>query len=119
MSFLTPYWIWERSGPFYGMPWVNLVGWAATGFVLMIALEFLDRRLDWAGSLPWRWARAYYLTVLLMPLGMVTVAGLWWATAATLGALAVAWGVHRAFGPTQGVQESAGPLSPSLAEGRP
>jgi putative membrane protein len=117
MSFLTPYWLWENSGAFYGMPWVNLVGWAATGMVLMAALEWLDRRLDWAGTLSWRWALAYYLVVLLMPLGMITVAGLWWATAATLGALAVAWGVHRVFGPGGRARGPARSLSPSLAEG--
>jgi putative membrane protein len=118
MSFLTPYWVWENSGAFYGMPWVNLVGWAATGLVLMTALEWLDRRLDWAGSLSWRWALAYYLTVILMPLGMITVAGLWWATAATLVALAVAWGVHRMFGSGERAPEAARSLAPSLVEGR-
>ncbi|MEJ2540618.1 MAG: carotenoid biosynthesis protein [Gemmatimonadota bacterium] len=118
MSHLTPYWLWENTGAFYGMPWVNLVGWAATGLVLMLTLEALDRRLDWAGTLSWRWALAYYLIVLLMPLGMVTVAGLWWATAATLGALAVAWGIHRVFGPGPTRQESRRALSPTLAEGR-
>ena len=118
MSFLTPYWLWETSGSFYGMPWVNLVGWAATGLVLMAALEWLDRRLDWAGTLPWRWALAYYVVVLLMPLGMITVAGLWWATAATLAALTVAWGVHQLFGPSERSQESSSTLTPSLAEGR-
>lgn len=118
MSYLTPYWLWEKTGVFYGMPWVNLVGWAATGLVLMAALEWFDRRLDWAGTLSWRWALAYYLVVLLMPLGMITVAGLWWATAATLGALALAWGVHRVFGPNRRPRGAARPLSPSLAEGR-
>lgn len=117
MSFLTPYWLWEKAGAFYGMPWVNLVGWAATGLVLMAALEWLDRRIDWAGSLPWQWARAYYLVVLLMPLGMITVAGLWWATAATLGALAVAWGVHQLMGPERRRDRSSS-LAPNLVEGR-
>lgn len=118
MSFLTPYWMWENTGAFYGMPWVNLVGWAATGLVLMTALEWLDRRLDWAGTLSWRWALAYYLVVLLMPLGMITVAGLWWATVATLAALALAWGVHRVFGPGGRDRSPARSLSPSLVEGR-
>lgn len=89
MSFLAPYWVWERPGAYYGMPWVNLAGWFGTGLALMAALEALDRRLDWAGSLPVRWAAGYYLVVLLMPLGMVAAAGLWGAVAATLLAVAV------------------------------
>ncbi len=119
MSFLTPYWVWENSGPFYGMPWVNLVGWAATGLVLMITLELLDRRMDWAGTVSWRWALAFYLVVLLMPLGMIAVAGLWGATAATLGALGVAWGVHRFFGPPSSRGAPVPELHAGLAEGRP
>lgn len=99
MSFLTPYWVWETPGSFYGMPWVNLAGWALTGVVLMAALEVLQRRFDWAGTLPERWTLGYYLAVLLMPLGMITAGGLWWAAAATVGALGLAYGVHRAFGP--------------------
>ena len=111
MSFLTPYWIWENPGSFYGMPWVNLAGWAFTGVILMVALELLQRRTDWAGALPVRWAVAYYVAVLLMPLGMVTAAGLWWSTAATLGALAAAWAIHRAFGPQTVHEEADSPVS--------
>jgi uncharacterized membrane protein len=95
MSFLAPYWVWERSGSYYGMPWVNLAGWFGTGLALMAALEVLQRRLDWAGGLSPRWCAGYYLAVLLMPLGMVAAAGLWIAvlvTVAALGGLAgVAW----------------------------
>ena len=36
MSFLTPYWLWQNPGSFYGMPWVNLAGWALTGVVLTL-----------------------------------------------------------------------------------
>lgn len=74
MSFLTPYWVWEDSGPYYGMPWVNLVGWFVTGSVIMSLLEVLTPRLG-LDTLPTRWMAAYYLTVLLMPLGMLLAAG--------------------------------------------
>ncbi len=89
MSHLTPYWIWESKGAFYGMPWVNLLGWFVTGLVLMTALELLDRRLRWSGSLPASWAAGYYGAVLLMPLGMVAAAGLWLSVGATVTALAL------------------------------
>jgi putative membrane protein len=95
MSFLTPYWLWETSGPFYGMPWVNLAGWLLTGLVIMAVLEVMERRgRGWSGTLPVRWSAAYYGGVLLMPLGMVTAAGLWWAVIATVGTLVLLRGVH-------------------------
>lgn len=90
MSFLTPYWLWETPGAFYGMPWVNLLGWAATGFVIMAVLEGWERAgPQWRLQLSPGWAAAFYLAVLLMPLGMVTAAGLWGSVAATLAALVV------------------------------
>jgi putative membrane protein len=91
MSYLTPYWVWEASGPFYGMPWVNLLGWMGTGVVLMVLLETFGAR-KWAGRLPVSWMAAYYALILLMPLGMLLAAGLWLAVWVTLGALALGWG---------------------------
>ncbi len=94
MSFLTPYWLWEVEGPYYGMPLVNLVGWFGTGLVLMVALDWLDRRINWAGEVTVDWALWYYLAVLAMPLGMLIAYGAWLAVLVTAGALAVSWGIH-------------------------
>jgi len=96
MSFLTPYWMWENSGAYYGMPWVNLAGWYGTGVVLMAALEALS---GWASfdRLDRRWMAAYYATILAMPLGMLVGAGLWGAVAATalgVGSCAAASGAR-------------------------
>lgn len=82
MSLLTPYWIWETPGPYFGMPWVNLAGWMGTGLVLMAILEVLGAR-EWAGGLDARWTLAYFGVVLMMPLGMLVAAGLWLAPAVT------------------------------------
>jgi len=89
MSYLTAYWRWEESGPYYGMPWLNLLGWFITGVVLMGALEAVATRvrLERLGA---RWALGYYLAVLSMPLGMLLAAGEWLAigvTAAGVGSL--------------------------------
>ena len=97
MSFLTPYWVWENPGPFYGMPWVNLAGWMGTGIVLMVLLELLGAEA-WAARLDLRWMVTYYGIVLLMPVGMLAAAGLWMAIVVTLAALFLAWGVSRAVG---------------------
>jgi uncharacterized membrane protein len=86
MSFLTPYWIWETTGPFYGMPWVNLAGWMGTGVVLMALLEWLEAR-SWTRNISLPWLGAYYAVTFLMPLGMVAAAGLWAAVAVSLAAL--------------------------------
>jgi putative membrane protein len=82
MSYLTPYWVWESPGPFFGMPWVNLAGWMGTGLVLMGILEVL-RVQRWTARLDVRWVLGYYLAVLLMPVGMLAAAGIWTPIAVT------------------------------------
>lgn len=88
MSWLTPYWIWSETGPYYGMPWENLLGWFVTGAVIMVALEALAPRMRLAG-LPVGWMAAYYLSVLLMPLGMLAAAGHWLAVGVTAAGVGV------------------------------
>jgi putative membrane protein len=108
MSYLTPYWVWEASGPFYGMPWVNLAGWMGTGIVLMVIVEALGAT-RWASDLPLSWLAAYYGIVLLMPLGMLAAAGLWLAVIVTGVALLAAWTLYRSRGPSRAAS-SSGPL---------
>ena len=86
MSHLTPYWTWADSGSYYGMPWVNVFGWMLTGLVLMVALEVL-RAHEWGGPLPLPWLAGLYGLVLLMPLGMLALAGVWGAVLVTCVAL--------------------------------
>jgi len=90
MSLVTRYWVWGVNGPYYGMPILNLVGWYVTGLALMIALSTLgaDR---WIALLPLRWLVAFYGANLLLPIGMITAAGLSGAVAATIGAMLVCW----------------------------
>lgn len=88
MSYLTTYWNWGESGPFYGMPWINLFGWYVTGIVLMATLHLLKAE-KWIESVSFKWMAAYYGLVFLMPLLMVVVGGLWWALVATLVALGI------------------------------
>jgi len=109
MSYLTPYWVWESTGPFYGMPWVNLLGWMGTGVVLMWLLEVLGVA-RWSCKIPVAWALSFYLVVLAMPLGMVVAAGLWWALLATLLALLLPWGANLA---SRRAVQPAFPVSPA------
>jgi putative membrane protein len=114
MSYLTPYWIWENPGPFYGMPWVNLAGWMGTSLVLMVALELLNAR-SWTARLDVRWVLAYYLTVLFMPVGMLAASGLWLAILVTglallipLGVVILSMNARRSSEPMALARESAG-----------
>lgn len=87
MSRATTYWVWGEPGSYYGMPWLNLVGWYVTGLALMTALS--ARRLSgWIEALPPRWLAGFYGANLLLPLGMCVVGAMWGAVAATLGVLA-------------------------------
>lgn len=98
MSFLVPYWIWGDVGPYYGMPWINLAGWFATGFLIMGLLELLGGR-SWGTNLSARWSLVYWGVTVLMPLGMVAVTGHWLAVGVTLAGLAACWGIHLWFRP--------------------
>ena len=101
MSFLTPYWVWESSGPYYGMPWVNLAGWMGTGIVIMLLLEVLGTG-GWAAPLDAKWLTAYYGVILLMPVGMLAAAGLWLGVVTTFAALLLGWSTALAI---RGFQE--------------
>jgi uncharacterized membrane protein len=78
MSFASPYWVWESMGPYYGMPWVNLAGWFATGLLLMGALALFGAD-GWLKGASLRWLISFYLVNLTLPLGMNAAAGLWGA----------------------------------------
>ena len=82
MSHLIPFWIWEKSGPFYGMPWSNLFGWYVTGVMIMLAFEGL-RVSRWMRLVPIRKHVLYYAANLMLPLGMCVTGGLWMALAFT------------------------------------
>lgn len=94
MSFATKYWVWGTTGPYYGMPVLNLVGWFVTGVALMIT--FAAMRADrWIGALPVSWLLAFYGANLLLPVGMSVAVGLWGVVIATGVALAMAVMVAR------------------------
>jgi uncharacterized membrane protein len=90
MSFATPYWVWEASGPYYGMPWVNLAGWFATGLLLMAAQEGLGAT-GWLRGVPIGWLGSFYLVNLVLPLGMNAAAGLWGAVVLTVVVVGAGW----------------------------
>ena len=86
MSELTPYWVWETAGAYYGMPLVNLAGWFGTSLLLMAALDAVNAGAA-ADRVPARLMEVYYATVLALSLAMTAVAGYWLAVALTLAVL--------------------------------
>jgi putative membrane protein len=95
MSYATRYWWWGEAGAYYGMPFLNLVGWYVTGVVLMLALEAL-RADGWLARVPVGLLVAYYGANLLMPLGMSAAAGLWGAVGLTVAVVSAVALVVRA-----------------------
>jgi putative membrane protein len=76
MSRLMPYWVWGRTGPYYGMPLLNLAGWYVTALALMLALTLL--RIDrWSVRVPTAAFAAIYLANLALPALMALAAGIW------------------------------------------
>lgn len=126
MSFLTPYWVWGDPGAYYGMPAVNLLGWAVTGVVLMSLLEALGAR-ERVALVPVGWMAAYWAAVALMPLGMLAAAGAWGAVALTGIAVLALTGVTvaaagfrpRRRGLGRGTASAAPGAAPQVAEGGP
>ena len=76
MSQTTPFWLWEQPGSYYGMPAMNIFGWAVTGFAIMLVLEF-----GWGparvNSWPSAFAQALYATNLILPLGLLAAVAAW------------------------------------------
>jgi uncharacterized membrane protein len=83
MTHAARYWQWADTGPYYGMPWLNLFGWYVTGVLLMSALAWL-RAEQWTARFAPRFWGAFYGANMLLPLGMCAAAGLWTAVLATL-----------------------------------
>jgi putative membrane protein len=94
MSFATKYWQWGETGPYYGMPWLNLLGWYVTGVVLMGLLAGL-RSDRWIERLPLSWLAAFYVTNLALSLGICAAAGLYGAVVASAVPLLLCLGAVR------------------------
>jgi uncharacterized membrane protein len=94
MSAATSFWVWGESGPYYGMPWLNLFGWYVTGLALMVAIEMLGAR-RWMPKLSARWMAGFYGANLALSLGLCAVTGMWLPFAATALGLIASWWLAR------------------------
>ena len=87
MSKVTSYWIWGERGSYYGMPWMNLVGWCVTGLVLFIILA----KIAPAPRSQVRFAIWVYIINFALPLGFCVLNQYWLAVEAGLTAVTIAF----------------------------
>ena len=84
MSRVTSYWVWGDTGSYYGMPWMNLVGWGVTGLVLLVVIS----RLTPAPQSSVRFAAWVYAVNFALPFGFCVLNHYW--LAALIGPLGIA-----------------------------
>lgn len=85
MSRVTSYWVWGEAGSYYGMPWMNLVGWGVTGLVLLSVIRRLVPEPH--GSV--RFAAWVYTVNFALPLGFCLLNRYWLAS--VIGPLSIAF----------------------------
>lgn len=107
MSKATRYWEWGESGPYYGMPLLNLFGWYVTGVALMSALVAL-RADAWISKLPVRWLIGFYAANVMLAVGMSVAAGLWLVLVLTVAALALTVVLGTVLSANSAADKSAG-----------
>ena len=84
MSRVTSYWVWSDTGSYYGMPWMNLIGWGVTGLVLLVVIS----RLAPAPQSSVRFAAWVYAVNFALPFGFCVLNHYW--LAALIGPLSIA-----------------------------
>ena len=96
MSHVTHYWHWQETGAYYGVPWLNFVGWLVTGVLISLTLEFtLPTDIHEASP---RWIACYYGVNILLPYGMLLAAGLWPGCAVSIAAVLCTCRIASALG---------------------
>lgn len=95
MNYAFPFWTYEASGVFFGMPLVNWVGWALTSLVIGLGYELLGGLTDQPDAFVSAWAPRFYAVNMAFSIGVCFVYGAPLAGLAGLLALAVALGLVR------------------------
>lgn len=87
MSRVTSYWVWGDTGSYYGMPWMNLVGWGVTGLVL---LSLISRLVPAPQGSP-RFAVWVYAVNFALPLGFCVLNRYWLAVSVGPASIVLAY----------------------------
>lgn len=82
------FWTYPGGGPFFGMPWVNWVGWGVTSMVISFALDALGGLRPAGTELTARWAPIVYGLNVFFPISICFLYGL--PLAGVIGAVTLA-----------------------------
>jgi putative membrane protein len=76
-SLLIKFWVWDESGPYFGMPVKNFIGWSMTGLVFMGVSRLIWRSNVDTKSMSMRLPFAIYGVNLLFAMVLSAGVGLW------------------------------------------
>lgn len=101
------FWTWHEAGPYFGMPWRNLLGWFGTGVAYMALSRLLWRRAPDPARIPAWLPFGVYAANVLWAMALASSVGLWPAAVAAivLGLLpaAVVWRAQPVCLPRRGL----------------
>ncbi len=87
------FWIYPGGGAFFGMPWVNWIGWFVTSVLIGTGYELLGGLDSTPDPFEKRWSPILYTLHILFPVSVCLLYGLPLAGLIGLGALAVPLGL--------------------------
>jgi putative membrane protein len=91
-SLRVQFWVWDETGPYFGMPIKNFIGWSLTGLLFMAISRILWRRDADPKAVPMRLPLAVYAANLAFAMVLSAGVGLWYpiVLSAVLGLLPAA-----------------------------
>jgi putative membrane protein len=76
-SLRVQFWVWEETGPYFGMPILNFVGWSLTGLLFMAISRLLWRGDVDGNAIPARFPLAVYAANMAFAMVLSAGVGLW------------------------------------------
>lgn len=96
-SLRVQFWVWGETGPYFGMPVKNFIGWSLTGLLFMAVSRILWRQDANLNSVPLLFPLAVYTANVVFAMVLSAGVGLWMpiVLAAVLGLVPAVVGVWR------------------------
>ena len=89
-AYVTGYWRWVDTGPYYGVPAANFIAWGGTALGLALLLHLLAPGLHQNARVPWLPPIIFGLNVLQFTL-VDAAHGFWWPALLGIGLLLCIW----------------------------
>lgn len=90
-TIVNQYWVWVDSGWYYGVPWVNFVGWWLTGTVLAFLNDTRLQTLFTPPFTPTQLPLWHLILCMGLFVAMNSLAGHWLAFGISLGSVIALW----------------------------